>query len=1263
MRGMGAQGNELKDLVKDLRPMAVFLQETKCKFENLAKLKGYTPVPISTEPYGIAIYIRSDIPFSSIPLVTPLRAAAVKVTINKTPISICSIHLTDDSDYKLREIDLPELKAQLPGPFLLLGDFNGHNPLWGCAKRNTRGGMIEEFIMNENLCLFNDQSITHISDNIKAAPSSLDLSICSPDIFLDFTWSVLPDLHGSDHFPLVLYINDDDDDNFIPRYALKRADWARYTSEWLAVDEDAILESEDPVTVFTEKLLEIADIAIPKSKGKPKPHSNSFLNCEEVKEAKKERQKATKEFLKHPTTSNFLKLKGKTAISRRCVQTNKRQSWRSFVSGLGPRVQAKKVWNVVRALSGKAAPSPVYHLEHNGKKAETNEEIAESFAETYEFQSSIEPHSLQFKSMKQRIEKEYEKSQKRNQNQSSSSHNKQIYNRKFSMKDLRKAIRQSKNSSPGPDQVHYELLKHLPTNALIILLTAFNKVWHGGKFPDLWRKATIIPIPKPEKDHRLPSSYRPISLTSCLCKTMERMVNNRLVWYLERNDLLSKFQCGFRKNRNTTDHLIRLETYIREAFKAGEQCAAVFFDLEKAYDTTWKFGILRDLRNAKLGGYMVDFIENFLSNRSFQVRIGSTFSDFHKQEMGVPQGSILSVTLFVLKINQLASIISEDVLRSLFVDDFKICFRTKSMITLERHIQENLDRISVWAEMNGFKFSVDKTVCMHFWKYKGTRHPNLVMRQPHYKADDIGINTKPIKVVDKHKFLGLIWDRKLTFEHHINYLKAKCNKSLQLLRVLANKNWGADSELLLRIFRALIRSKLDYGAVVYQSATQKSLDSLYPIQNEALRVCLGAFKSSPIRNLHREAGEMPMKFRHLQLSFQYIVRLKANKNNPAYDIAIPKPSRDLDIESDEEEYEFSSDEESEDEDFEEKKGRKDLPPTFTERLEPFVEDAGLPLDSIANCRPSLIEPWTLPEVEIDFSLSSFSKATTSNHIFIHEHRAILDRYRGFQEIYTDGSKIEEKVGAAATWKFGDRKTLKTRLPDNSTIFSAETVALISAVKMANVSHLRTFVVFTDSLSCLQSIQNEDLSYPLITNFLQYYTKCVEKRKRVVLCWVPGHVGIEGNEIADRLAKEALEEDITPIPLHFSEIIPMVKKYFHDIWQDVWSGTPEHLSTFAPDVKQKFFSSNIGRKSQVVLSRVRIGHTNLTHAYRMKGEDREPLCEHCGVVLNVVHFMVHCPLYQDQRNRYLFGSSIEEIFSNDDESIVEYLKECELYDKI
>ena len=102
--------------------------------------------------------------------------------------------------------------------------------------------------------------------------------------------------------------------------------------------------------------------------------------------------------------------------------------------------------------------------------------------------------------------------------------------------------------------------------------------------------------------------------------------------------------------------------------------------------------------------------------------------------------------------------------------------------------------------------------------------------------------------------------------------------------------------------------------------------------------------------------------------------------------------------------------------------------------------------------------------------------------------------------------------------------------------------------------------------------------------------------------------------------------------------------------------------FAPDVKQKFFAEGLNRKCQVVLSRIRIGHTNLTHVYHMKGEN-EPLCEHCHTILSVVHIMVDCPLYNDQRNRHLFGCSIEEIFSNDDRNIVKYLKECQLFSKI
>ena len=123
-------------------------------------------------------------------------------------------------------------------------------------------------------------------------------------------------------------------------------------------------------------------------------------------------------------------------------------------------------------------------------------------------------------------------------------------------------------------------------------------------------KAIVIPIPKPGKDPTNPTSYRPIALTSCICKTMERMINRRLVWYLESHKLLTNVQCGFRSKRSTVDHLVRFETFCREAFIHNQHLVSVFFDLEKAYDTTWKYEIMKDLQS--LRGRLPIFISNFL---------------------------------------------------------------------------------------------------------------------------------------------------------------------------------------------------------------------------------------------------------------------------------------------------------------------------------------------------------------------------------------------------------------------------------------------------------------------------------------------------------------------------------------------------------------------------------------------------------------------------------------------------------------------------
>lgn len=143
------------------------------------------------------------------------------------------------------------------------------------------------------------------------------------------------------------------------------------------------------------------------------------------------------------------------------------------------------------------------------------------------------------------------------------------------------------------------------------------------------------------------------------------------------NEKISKYQCGFRRGKSTLDHLIRLESFVRDGFIKKEHVVAVFFDLEKAYDTTWRYGILKDLYDMGFRGYLPIFISNFLSNRVFRVRVRDVLSDLHVQESGVPQGSILSVTLFSIKMNGIVRVMGSNIFRSLYVDDVCICYKGK----------------------------------------------------------------------------------------------------------------------------------------------------------------------------------------------------------------------------------------------------------------------------------------------------------------------------------------------------------------------------------------------------------------------------------------------------------------------------------------------------------------------------------------------------------------------------------------------------------
>jgi hypothetical protein len=133
------------------------------------------------------------------------------------------------------------------------------------------------------------------------------------------------------------------------------------------------------------------------------------------------------------------------------------------------------------------------------------------------------------------------------------------------------------------------------------------------------------------------------------------MVNSLLVWLLESQGLLSNIQCGFRRNRSSVDHLVSLEEQIRQTFLTKQHLVAEFFDIEKAYDTAWRYAILRTLHHWQIKGHLPIFLLNFMSNRRFRARLGTVLSPPRIQENGVPQGSVLSVTLFAIAVNGITS--------------------------------------------------------------------------------------------------------------------------------------------------------------------------------------------------------------------------------------------------------------------------------------------------------------------------------------------------------------------------------------------------------------------------------------------------------------------------------------------------------------------------------------------------------------------------------------------------------------------------------
>ncbi|GBL84435.1 hypothetical protein AVEN_117196-1 [Araneus ventricosus] len=356
------------------------------------------------------------------------------------------------------------------------------------------------------------------------------------------------------------------------------------------------------------------------------------------------------------------------------------------------------------------------------------------------------------------------------------------------------------------------------------------------------------------------------------------------------------------------------------------------------------------------------------------------------------------------------------------------------------------------------------------------------------------------------------------------------------MKVLSNTSWGADKVSLMRIYRSLVRSKLDYGVPVYGSAAKSTLKLLDSAHHQGLRIATGAFRTTPIPSLHVISGEPSLELRRHRLSLSYFYKIKSDESHPQHYKVINPIFGSL----------FSV--------------RLSFTPTFGFRIGEilrYFEIEDFPI--VSNIEDSLLGRRHNLSFIDDFL--HFFKPSTSDIVFqqhFYDHR---QRYSDYVPIYTDGPKSDNHVGSAAV--FPDF-TIDETLHPFCFVYTSELYAIYLGLLKISTLNFKKAIIYTDSMSGINALQSAKYNtHPLVMKCFELHHTL--KNIKVKYCWIPGHVGIPGNELSDKAAKSTNASLEAFVPL--TDALQAVKLSEHRVWQRIWDGQSNNkLYTIQPSIK-------------------------------------------------------------------------------------------------
>ena len=1169
------------------------------------------PADLTLRPRTLVYITKSFRPTVSLAKESPLDPDMLVIDIIEGNYKIQLVNVYNEADQLRtgpRTIDRVLYNYIIPRNTILVGDFNTHHPWWDpLAKMSTEANkLVEWFELNELSLLNTPGTGTFFRPNL-SRESVLDLSLVTNSLSNKvIDWQTLPDL-GSDHYGLLFTVQGSQTslvDNPILqsiRYNTKLADWGLFSTSlksnivsnptlssttFLGLrSSEALLKPESIALNFlndqNRNLRAYLDQAAQELTNSIILAANTSIPISKQGPKPKpwwndnllalRKTMLRNQRLMHRSSSSkqdYLKAKNTYFLA---IKRAKRDHWNQFLTKEDPQ-SIYKAMSYTKDSQVGTIPNISGESDFKGKCKAFKNTLFPTPPESTKPTWSYRPGNWEWS--------------------------------RLTVVELADACStKTKGKTPGPDGITQEIIQYAYQAIPDIFLILYSSLLDLGHHPTCWKQATGAILKKPNKpDYSVPKAYRVISLLNCLGKVSERILAKRLSYLAETTSLLHPSQIGGRLQKSAIDAALLLTNEVESNKKRGYKTSSLFLDIKGAFDHVAKNQLLKVLQRLRLPTSLIAWTSSFLDNRTLRLAFDGQSEEFSRVNIGIPQGSPISPILFLIYIRDLFPTLTTKVFS--YMDDIALVVASTSLKKNIKILEREAKKLYQLGASSYIQFDLAKTELLHFTAVKGSKTTSLQL------PDQVVIQPKELV-----RWLGIWFDVHTTFKQHVAIRVSQARSAFYRLSRLANTERGLTPFAIRQLYLACITSIADYGSVIWWKGlglglVQKQAQLTKPLQalqNLALRKILGVFRTSPIIPMEVEAALYPPSIRLNTSLRNYAIRTQR--------LALSHPIR-LAL------------------------GEDPGPKTQLGRIWNSIQGL-VDLDNLEPIQHFKYPPWKRA-IPYSVNISSLPK---EEEAIVHTQKLAQlgsDDYI----IYSDASLIPndpEALGIGvglAGLQYNQESPIvtyqsTTSLGKSQLVYNGELEGITQAVEYASRiarPGLRVQVFSDNKASLLRLRTPSDLpgqSYQIRTSLASEVI--VNKGALVSLNWVPGHVDIYGNELADKLAKEATRLDPSIDEVSFALLGQKSRELSTREWLTILeqysrlpSTNPTSYKLIYPWQPENRLQLPKGTTRELASSyyQLKIGHGYIrSYLYRL-GHVQSSICR-CGALETAEHLLLSC----------------------------------------